>query len=586
LFVGHYSVSFAGGAAERRLPLWLLFIAVQFLDVMWAVFVLLGIEKVRIVPGFTASNPLDLYYMPYTHTLLSAIAWSGFAFLICQLFPRLRGRRTGLIVAVAVFSHWVLDLIVHRPDLALYDSQYKMGFGLWNYRVPAFILEIGLLIGGAALYLGGRSHKGANHWFCLCARSRSTRGNILFSATGFRSGRSRHRIVLIPFVCSRGMVGRMTFTIEAQSGPARAGRIFTPHGEVETPVFMPVGTQASVKSVPQDVLEELGAQIVLGNTYHLYLRPGHETIRILGGLHKFMSWERALLTDSGGFQVFSLSDLRKVSEEGVQFRSHLDGSSHLLTPERSIEIQIALGADIIMAFDECTEHPADAARTRQSMELTLRWARRCRDYFAVHKREVPWSSQGEQALFGIVQGGMYADLRRESAERTVELDFPGYAIGGLSVGESREKTMDLIAHTLEFLPKDRPRYVMGVGYPEEIAQYARMGVEMMDCVLPTRAARHGLIFTSEGRLNIKNTRFASDSNPLDANCRCKVCSRYTRAYLRHLFLAGEPVAGTLNTVHNLAYYLDTMRTVRHAIHLGVGSGTLSGSVSSMHSERP
>jgi queuine tRNA-ribosyltransferase len=378
----------------------------------------------------------------------------------------------------------------------------------------------------------------------------------------------------------------MTFTIEAQSGPARAGRILTPHGEVETPVFMPVGTQASVKSVPQDVLEELGAQIVLGNTYHLYLRPGHESIRRLGGLHKFMSWGRALLTDSGGFQVFSLSDLRKVSEEGVQFRSHLDGSLHLLTPERSIEVQIALGADIIMAFDECTEHPADAARTGQSMELTLRWARRCRDYFAAHKSEVPWSSKGEQALFGIVQGGMYADLRRESAERTVELDFPGYAIGGLSVGESREKTMDLIAHTLEFLPKNRPRYVMGVGYPEEIAQYARMGVEMMDCVLPTRAARHGLIFTSEGRLNIKNTRFASDSNPLDVNCRCKVCSRYTRAYLRHLFLAGEPVAGTLNTVHNLAFYLDTMRTVRHAIHLGVGSGTLSGSVSSMHSERP
>jgi len=284
--------------------------------------------------------------------------------------------------------------------------------------------------------------------------------------------------------------------------------------------------------------------------------------------------------------VFSLSDLRRVTEEGVSFRSHLDGSSHLLTAERSIEIQIALGGDIIMAFDECTEHPADAGRTRQSMELTLRWARRCRDYFVAHRSEVPWNAKGEQALFGIVQGGMYADLRRESAERTVDLDFSGYAIGGLSVGESREKTMDLIARTLEFLPKDRPRYVMGVGYPEEIAQYAHMGVEMMDCVLPTRAARHGLLFTSEGRLNIKNARFAQDSSPLDPNCGCKVCSTYTRAYLRHLFLAGEPLAGVLNTVHNLAFYLDTMRTVRHAIHLGVRSGILSGSVSSMHTERP
>ncbi|HKD16016.1 MAG TPA: tRNA guanosine(34) transglycosylase Tgt [Candidatus Angelobacter sp.] len=372
----------------------------------------------------------------------------------------------------------------------------------------------------------------------------------------------------------------LPFITDAQSGTARAGRIITAHGEVETPVFMPVGTAGSVKSVPQDVLEELGAQIILGNTYHLYLRPGHELVRNLGGLHKFMSWERALLTDSGGFQVFSLSDLRKISEEGVNFRSHLDGSSHFFTPERSIEIQIALGGDIIMAFDECTEHPADEARTRESMELTLRWARRCKDYFDAHKSEVPWQSSGEQALFGIIQGGMYADLRRESAERTVEMGFTGYAIGGLSVGESREKTQEMIAHTLEFLPKDRPRYVMGVGYPEEIAQYAAMGVEMMDCVLPTRAARHGLLFTSEGRLNIKNARFAQDQGPPDPKCGCKVCSRYTRAYLRHLFVTGEPLAGALNTVHNLAFYLDTMRAVRHAIYLGAGSGILSGSVSS------
>ena len=324
----------------------------------------------------------------------------------------------------------------------------------------------------------------------------------------------------------------------------------------------------------------MGAEIILGNTYHLYLRPGHELVRSLGGLHKFMSWERAILTDSGGFQVFSLSSLRKISGDGVNFRSHLDGSSHFFTPERSIEIQIALGGDIIMAFDECTEHPADAARTRQSMELTLKWARRGKDYFEQHKGEVPWNkATGEhQALFGIVQGGMYADLRRESAERTVELGFDGYAIGGLSVGESREKTAEMIARTLEILPADKPRYVMGVGYPEEIARYAQMGVDMMDCVLPTRAARHGLLFTSEGRLNVKNARYAQDQGPPDPKCGCKVCSRYSRAYLRHLFVAGEPLAGPLNTVHNLAFYLDTMRAVRHAIYLGTSSGILSGSV--------
>ena len=371
----------------------------------------------------------------------------------------------------------------------------------------------------------------------------------------------------------------LPFKVESQTDSARLGRITTAHGQVETPVFMPVGTLGSVKGVPQDTLEELGAEIILGNTYHLYLRPGHELVRGLGGLHKFMSWERALLTDSGGFQVFSLSDLRKVTEEGVTFRSHLDGSSHVFTPERSIEIQIALGADIIMAFDECTEHPAERERARQSMEMTLRWARRCKDYFEAHKSEKPWQSSYPQALFGIVQGGMYPDLRRESAQRTVELDFPGYAIGGLSVGESREKTLEMIAATLEWLPRDKPRYVMGVGYPEEIVQYALLGVDMMDCVLPTRAARHGLLFTSEGRLNIKNTRFVQDHGPADPGCGCKVCSRYTRAYLQHLFVSGEPLAGMLNTVHNLAFYLDTMRSVRHAITLGDRSGILSGSFS-------
>jgi queuine tRNA-ribosyltransferase len=373
----------------------------------------------------------------------------------------------------------------------------------------------------------------------------------------------------------------LPFKIQAHSGPARLAQLDTAHGVVDTPAFMPVGTAGSVKAVSHDTLERLGAHIILANTYHLYLRPGHELIRSLGGLHRFMSWERALLTDSGGFQVFSLSDLRKITEEGVSFRSHLDGSSHLFTPERSIEIQIALGADIIMAFDECTEYPADRSRSRESMEMTLRWAKRSRDYFEAHKHEVPWPENEEQrtqALFGIVQGGMYPELRRECAERMLELDFPGYAIGGLSVGEPRDKTVEIIAATLELLPKDKPRYVMGVGYPDEIAQYAAMGVDMMDCVLPTRAARHGLLFTSEGRMNIKNTRYAQDQGPPDPRCRCIVCSRYTRAYLRHLFVSAEPLAAVLNTVHNLAFYLDTMRSVRHAIQLGDLSGILSGTM--------
>jgi queuine tRNA-ribosyltransferase len=375
------------------------------------------------------------------------------------------------------------------------------------------------------------------------------------------------------------------FNIQAQTGPARLGRIGTAHGDVETPAFMPCGTAGTVKAVPQDILEDLGAQIILGNTYHLYLRPGHELIRGFGGLHRFMSWERAILTDSGGFQVFSLSGLRKVTEEGVHFRSHIDGTSHLFMPERSTEIQIALGGDIIMAFDECTEHPAERGRVRDSMEMTLRWAQRSKDYFEGHKHEVPWPDSVRepgartQAQFGIVQGGTYADLRRESALRTVEMGFDGYAIGGLSVGEPRAERLEMIAAALEVLPADKPRYVMGVGYPDEIVQYASMGVDMMDCVLPTRAARHGLLFTSEGRLNIKNLRFAQDPGPADPSCGCKVCSRYSRAYLRHLFVSGEPLAAVLNTIHNLCFYLDTMRSLRHAIRLGDLSGTLSGKAS-------
>jgi queuine tRNA-ribosyltransferase len=331
-----------------------------------------------------------------------------------------------------------------------------------------------------------------------------------------------------------------------------------PHGRVETPAFMPVGTAGSVKAIPQHLLEQLDAQIILGNTYHLYLRPGHELVRQLGGLHRFISWPRPMLTDSGGFQVFSLNRLRRISEEGVRFRSHLDGSSHFFSPEHSMDVQVALGADIIMAFDECTEYPADRPRARESLELTLRWAKRSQDHF--HQR-----TDGSQSLFGIVQGGMYPDLRRECAEQLVAMDFPGHAIGGLSVGEPRAATREMIESTLPLLPADKPRYVMGVGYPEEIVEYASMGVDMMDCTIPTRAARHGLLFTSGGRLNIRNRRFAEDTGPLDPECGCMVCARYSRAYLRHLMAAGEPLAGMLNTLHNLAFYLDTMRSVRNAI---------------------
>jgi queuine tRNA-ribosyltransferase len=403
------------------------------------------------------------------------------------------------------------------------------------------------------------------------------------------------------------------FVIEKNRGAARRGRLLTTHGEVATPVFMPVGTAATVKGVPQDLLEQLDVQILLGNTYHLYLRPGIDQIRKLGGLHQFMSWPRAILTDSGGFQVFSLSDLRKVTEEGVTFRSHLDGSSHFLSPESAMEAQIGLGADVIMAFDECTEYPADASRIRGSMEMTLRWAARSKKYFEDHKHEVPWESRqpsavsrqenltrvgsdvhvragelrspkfaehnsaarawtpaatqpGEsQALFGIVQGGMDHTLRKESAERTIEIGFDGYAIGGLSVGEPRGLTREVVESTIEHLPKDKPRYLMGVGTPEEIVEYSNLGIDMMDCVMPTRAARHGLLFTSEGRISIKQARYAGDENPLDPTCSCQVCRRYSRAYLRHLYASNEVLSQVLNTIHNLTYYLDTMRRVRHSI---------------------
>jgi len=398
----------------------------------------------------------------------------------------------------------------------------------------------------------------------------------------------------------------LRFQVEKTAGSGRRGRLITPHAGIETPVFMPVGTVASVKGVPQDVLEELGAQIILGNTYHLYLRPGVETVRKMGGLHGFMAWKRAILTDSGGFQVFSLNELRKVNEEGVTFRSHLDGSSHFFSPESAMEAQIGLGADIIMAFDECTEYPADRARMRDSMEMTARWAARSKKYFEENKQKVPWNFPAElrsagqpgapppqhaksgragdpgavptcseavaptlagqtQSLFGIVQGGMDRELRKESAERTIEIGFPGYAIGGLSVGEPRDLTREIVESTLEHLPKDRPRYLMGVGTPEEIVEYAKLGVDMMDCVLPTRAARHGLLFTSEGKVSIKQARYAQDAGPLDPNCECRVCQRYSRAYLRHLYASNEVLAQVLNTVHNLSFYLETMKRVREGM---------------------
>jgi queuine tRNA-ribosyltransferase len=359
---------------------------------------------------------------------------------------------------------------------------------------------------------------------------------------------------------------RLSFALSTtDSTGARRGRLTTPHGTVETPFFLPVGTQASVKGLTQEVLEQLGAEIILANTYHLYLRPGHELIRKLGGLHQFMSWPRAILTDSGGYQVFSLSELRKITDEGVRFRSHLDGTEHLLTPEKAAEIQLALGSDIAMVLDECIETPAPRDRAEVALKRTTDWARRARDYFQESARR---NGEFAQWQFGIVQGATFPDLRRESARQLLDLDFPGYAVGGLAVGEPHEVTCEMTAEVAALLPKDRPRYLMGVGRPEQIADYVALGIDMMDCVLPTRAARHACLYTGEGRVLIKNARYAQDQRPIDSQCSCSVCRRYTRAYLRHLFSAGELTAAILATHHNVHFYLDIMRRIREAIEFG------------------
>ncbi|MBE9502918.1 MAG: tRNA guanosine(34) transglycosylase Tgt [Proteobacteria bacterium] len=336
---------------------------------------------------------------------------------------------------------------------------------------------------------------------------------------------------------------------------ARRGRIHTGRGEINTPVFMPVGTQGTVKAMTPDMLHQLDVEIILGNTYHLYLRPGHKLVKELGGLHKFIGWDRPLLTDSGGFQVYSLGSLRKISEEGVRFQSHIDGSYHFLSPESSISIQEDLGADIIMCFDECPPYPATYDYVETSLDMTLRWAKRCKSA----------KKNDGSALFGIIQGGMFEDLRRRSAEETKEIGFDGYALGGLSVGETKPLMYNMVEATVPFMPEDKPRYLMGVGTPEDLVENIARGIDMFDCVMPTRNARNGSLFTSSGKLVIKNSRYERDDLPVDEKCACYTCRNFSRAYLRHLFMAKEILSSTLNTIHNLHYYLNLMREIRSAI---------------------
>jgi queuine tRNA-ribosyltransferase len=364
-------------------------------------------------------------------------------------------------------------------------------------------------------------------------------------------------------------VDHLTFKVEHQDSltQARTGRIVTAHGEIETPVFMPVGTAGTVKALTQEMLESLDARIILGNTYHLFLRPGHETILQLGGLHNFISWPRSILTDSGGFQVFSLGDLRKIREEGVEFRSHLDGSTQFLSPEVSMQIQHALGSDIVMCFDECTPHPATEKQAKDSLEMTSRWARRSRIEFD-RLKNTSQSTGVRSSLFGINQGNIYPELRQQSLEQLVEIGFEGYAIGGLSVGEEKSQMYDITEFIAPQLPGDKPRYLMGVGTPEDLIECVARGVDMFDCVMPTRNARNGQVFTSLGKLNIRNAKFSRDARPLDEDCECTVCRRYSRAYIRHLYNCGEMLASTLCSYHNLAFYLDSMRLIRQSIALG------------------
>jgi queuine tRNA-ribosyltransferase len=354
-------------------------------------------------------------------------------------------------------------------------------------------------------------------------------------------------------------VSGIGFEILARDGMARMGRLSTAHGVIDTPAFMPVGTAATVKAMTPEAVAATGARIVLGNTYHLMLRPGAERIAALGGLHSFMNWPHAVLTDSGGFQVMSLASLRKISEDGVEFRSHLDGSRHLLTPERSIEIQRLLGADITMAFDECTPYPAEREAVEASMELSMRWAERSRHAF------VPRPGCG---IFGIVQGGVHADLRQRSAARLVEIGFDGYAIGGLAIGEGQDTTFAMVDATAPALPEDRPRYLMGVGKPADLVGAVRRGADMFDCVLPTRSGRTAQAFTRDGTLNLRNVRHADDPAPLDRECHCPACAGFSRAYLHHLTKSGEILASMLLTAHNLTYYADLMLGLRGAISEG------------------
>jgi len=346
------------------------------------------------------------------------------------------------------------------------------------------------------------------------------------------------------------------FKLMHEDGKARAGKLQLKHGVVNTPIFMPVGTQGSVKTMSPDELKDIGAEIILGNTYHLYLRPGHKLIEDLGGLHKFASWDRPILTDSGGFQVFSHSGLNDITDEGVHFQSHIDGSKHFLTPELSIEIQNSLGSDIIMAFDECTTYPAEKGYVRDALERTTQWEKRSKE---AHE------NSENQLLFGIIQGGMYKDLRKESAEQIIDIDFPGYAIGGLSVGEPKDIMFDILDYTTEIMPQNKPRYLMGVGTPQDLIEGVMRGIDMFDCVMPTRIARHGSIYTSEGRITIRNATYKEDFTSPDPDCDCYVCKNYSRAYIRHLLKRKEILGVRLTTYHNLYFFINLMNDIKEAI---------------------